>query len=714
MVKIKKQKTGESLGDKLKRLLKMLIFKNAILQRLDEMADDITQMAESNEATRESMERLVESVENMVGRLRNTDGIEDTQKEVDKLFNDYMDSLNKENRLIDTTTNMPDIMSTIKDVVDFKGSKEEFERFFNENAKFYNNGNLIPKNGKVEGQTSLLIKLNEKYYEATLDVSAPKAHDSNAPDKKKRDLVFSLKKFEGDVSKATEVIDNVSRTRYGAMMHSFLAPKSLRQTDDVKSFRDDFEQFKDNRYVRELNFYNERADKIHVSPDGRFESIYHSASNTFSVRDRTTKEMVHFRSKNGIIRMDVYSNTNDIDDRDKNKRSKNEFGDWICDTSKGTIKYNIQLAGQMQLDLFRSPDVVEFLNSKNAPIAKLIKTVDAQAKEGVPKKGYYSINKSAIPTINIVKKALEDTAYKSGKPYFIREIQNFRKNSDKGQVYLVATNEKGYSMSFSFNEKGEPATITFKDKPDSKFTFVYDFKLNNFGNGYEKYKKDEQFVEMYSVFRDAQQLFVERERASRGVPTPTPVPERFVPNINNVKSEFDIFKDKVKDPELFDSHSQGHNSRENEYKCCVHYLYNEMNRFEKGENVRMAEVLNRMPHSFVKKTLVNSIEKIANEGKDVTDNSRVDLRKYINSPNLLKKEMGKWLENYSSNFTSDNTFSAASNKFEAYLMESKNSSYTSEYRAKKMQNYYEEKHSYEDVKNRPLDQNRNTPFYPDI
>lgn len=534
----------KSIGQRIKELLMMWIFRNSIAQRLDEIADQLDEAARQGDLMQEDINNLAKVVDTLAGKLRNTtpEQIKETEDEVLRILEQYTNDLLDKGKLVDGTTNEPNFFAAVQGMsAKYKDmTPEQFKEYFNKNAILYDTGNLKTKDGAIEGTTSLLIELDGECYCAEFNVSEPKETETDGEEKdgektgkKAREVVIAVSKFEGSYADAKE-IKLKEEGAYETMMRSFLKPRELRRKQDIRKY--DLKKLaKDNRAIRDYEIISEYRDKIVTSADGRYEITLDSKSNRACIRDTKTNDALLVTQENGGTQLNFANNVTSLDDI--GTISCEKLGGWVY-AGKGQIQSNLNFPSDKVAEIFNTKEFLHFLemygiNSKTIlnginmkhdtkPVG-FSKTEDVEALNRVDRlRTALDEVLDSKPAEDLVGITISDNRRKAWY-----DIKN-KVFKDRAAVHLsIEDKQSGYCVSFHFDKNGEANCINYRKNPldeegnpkldkrgkpiKPNYRFLQDFNTHQLGKDFPELKNDPEFMRVYELACEARDLYMSRE-----------------------------------------------------------------------------------------------------------------------------------------------------------------------------------------------------------
>jgi len=534
----------KSIGQRIKELLMMWIFRNSIAQRLDEIADQLDEAARQGDLMQEDINNLAKVVDTLAGKLRNTtpEQIKETEDEVLRILEQYTNDLLDKGKLVDGTTNEPNFFAAVQGMsAKYKDmTPEQFKEYFNKNAILYDTGNLKTKDGAIEGTTSLLIELDGECYCAEFNVSEPKetetdseGKDGEKTGKKAREVVIAVSKFEGSYADAKEIKPQ-EEGAYETMMRSFLKPRELRRKQDIRKY--DLKKLaKDNRAIRDYEIISEYRDKIVTSADGRYEITLDSKSNRACIRDTKTNDALLVTQENGGTQLNFANNVTSLDDI--GTISCEKLGGWVY-AGKGQIQSNLKFPSDKVAEIFNTKEFLHFLemygiNSKTIlnginmkhdtkPVG-FSKTEDVEALNRVDRlRTALDEVLDSKPTEDLVGIIISDNRRKAWY-----DIKN-KVFKDRAAIHLsIEDKQSGYCVSFHFDKNGKANCINYRKNPldeegnpkldkrgkpiKPNYRFLQDFNTHQLGKDFPELKNDPEFMRVYELACEARDLYMSRE-----------------------------------------------------------------------------------------------------------------------------------------------------------------------------------------------------------
>ena len=520
------------------KFLKDFAFRNSIAEKLEEIEAQLQEGIENDLYTQEQLKKLTNTMDSLAGQLRNMspEAMKETAEKAAQEINALIDEMYGEGRIL-SDVNEEDFFTAMKNISGHSDmTNEQFRDFFEQNAKLYDNGGMKLEKGQVEGKTTMLIEIGSECYQATFNVSEPKV--TNDDGKKKRDYTLTVDKFDGSYANAKEIVSKADISKHETMLRKFILPRNLRRPEDIKRL-DISKLVKTSTAIRDVQTIEKFASSVKESQDSKYEFFYDMQSNTFRARDKESQEMLIFAMKKGELVVIPAQNVSDIQHiNEKEIVISNDRSVFRHEAGKGIIDFNIMGMNDSQMSLFRTNEIMQFLETKGIPTNELkyhLATSDNPERKPV---GYSKVSREGLPNVDILYRALYETVSRDESAFdvkAIRDSRKFKKGGLDGAVYLSIADKEGNQMSFSFEKDGTPRDINYKAK-GGKFKLAQNLNLGcNYGADYETLRYDEAFTKLFDTFKTAYNLYENRTQQRQ-----KDIPEKPAPDSKQTDDKDDV------------------------------------------------------------------------------------------------------------------------------------------------------------------------------
>ena len=484
------------------KFLKDFAFRNSIAEKLEEIEAQLQNGIENDLYTQEQLKKLTNTMDSLAGQLRNMspEAMKETAEKAMKEVENLIEEMYDDGRIL-ADVNEEDFFTAMKNISGHNDmTNEQFREFFEQNAKLYDNGGMKLENGQVEGKTSMLIEIGKECYQATFDVSEPKPNEKD-PNKKVRDYTLKVDKFDGSYSNAKEITSKADITKHETMLRKFILPRNLRRREDIERL-DISKLVKTSVAIRDVQTIEKFSSKINESQDGKFEFFYDKKSNTFRARDKETGTALVAGMKKGELFLVPAENMSDIRDLSSEKMSRDR-SIFRHEAGKGIIDFNISGMTDAQMNLFRTPEFMQFLETKGIPTEEMKYQLETSDNPEKKPRGYSKVSRKGLQNVDAVYRALYQVVSSDESAFdtrAIRDSRKFAKGSLDGAVYLSVNDKDGNMMSFSFEKDGTPRDINYRAK-GGKFKLAQNLnRRGNYGANYETLRYDESFAKLFDTF----------------------------------------------------------------------------------------------------------------------------------------------------------------------------------------------------------------------
>lgn len=502
------------------KFLKDFAFRNSIAEKLEEIEAQLQNGIENDLYTQEQLKKLTNTMDSLAGQLRNMspEAMKETAEKAMKEVENLIEEMYDDGRIL-ADVNEEDFFTAMKNISGHSDmTNEQFREFFEQNAKLYDNGGMKLENGQVEGKTSMLIEIGKECYQATFDVSEPKPSEKD-PNKKVRDYTLKVDKFDGSYSSAKEITSKADITKHETMLRKFILPRNLRRREDIERL-DISKLVKTSVAIRDVQTIEKFSSKINESQDGKFEFFYDKNSNTFRARDKETGTALVAGMKKGELFLVPAENMSDIRDLNSEKMSRDR-SIFRHEAGKGIIDFNISGMTDAQMNLFRTPEFMQFLETKGIPTEEMKYQLETSDNPEKKPRGYSKVSRKGLQNVDAVYRALYQVVSSDESAFdtrAIRDSRKFAKGSLDGAVYLSVNDKDGNMMSFSFEKDGTPRDINYRAK-GGKFKLAQNLnRRGNYGANYETLRYDESFAKLFDTFKTAYNLYEKRTRGIQKEP----------------------------------------------------------------------------------------------------------------------------------------------------------------------------------------------------
>lgn len=502
------------------KFLKDFAFRNSIAEKLEEIEAQLQNGIENDLYTQEQLKKLTNTMDSLAGQLRNMspEAMKETAEKAMKEVENLIEEMYDDGRIL-ADVNEEDFFTAMKNISGHGDmTNEQFREFFEQNAKLYDNGGMKLENGQVEGKTSMLIEIGKECYQATFDVSEPKPSEKD-PNKKVRDYTLKVDKFDGSYSNAKEITSKADITKHETMLRKFILPRNLRRREDIERL-DISKLVKTSVAIRDVQTIEKFSSKINESQDGKFEFFYDKKSNTFRARDKETGTALVAGMKKGELFLVPAENMSDIRDLSSEKMSRDR-SIFRHEAGKGIIDFNISGMTDAQMNLFRTPEFMQFLETKGIPTEEMKYQLETSDNPEKKPRGYSKVSRKGLQNVDAVYRALYQVVSSDESAFdtrAIRDSRKFAKGSLDGAVYLSVNDKDGNMMSFSFEKDGTPRDINYRAK-GGKFKLAQNLnRRGNYGANYETLRYDESFAKLFDTFKTAYNLYEKRTRGIQKEP----------------------------------------------------------------------------------------------------------------------------------------------------------------------------------------------------
>ena len=502
------------------KFLKDFAFRNSIAEKLEEIEAQLQNGIENDLYTQEQLKKLTNTMDSLAGQLRNMspEAMKETAEKAMKEVENLIEEMYDDGRIL-ADVNEEDFFTAMKNISGHNDmTNEQFREFFEQNAKLYDNGGMKLENGQVEGKTSMLIEIGKECYQATFDVSEPKPNEKD-PNKKVRDYTLKVDKFDGSYSNAKEITSKADITKHETMLRKFILPRNLRRREDIERL-DISKLVKTSVAIRDVQTIEKFSSKINESQDGKFEFFYDKKSNTFRARDKETGTALVAGMKKGELFLVPAENMSDIRDLSSEKMSRDR-SIFRHEAGKGIIDFNISGMTDAQMNLFRTPEFMQFLETKGIPTEEMKYQLETSDNPEKKPRGYSKVSRKGLQNVDAVYRALYQVVSSDESAFdtrAIRDSRKFAKGSLDGAVYLSVNDKDGNMMSFSFEKDGTPRDINYRAK-GGKFKLAQNLnRRGNYGANYETLRYDESFAKLFDTFKTAYNLYEKRTKGIQKEP----------------------------------------------------------------------------------------------------------------------------------------------------------------------------------------------------
>ena len=502
------------------KFLKDFAFRNSIAEKLEEIEAQLQNGIENDLYTQEQLKKLTNTMDSLAGQLRNMspEAMKETAEKAMKEVENLIEEMYDDGRIL-ADVNEEDFFTAMKNISGHNDmTNEQFREFFEQNAKLYDNGGMKLENGQVEGKTSMLIEIGKECYQATFDVSEPKPSEKD-PNKKVRDYTLKVDKFDGSYSSAKEITSKADITKHETMLRKFILPRNLRRREDIERL-DISKLVKTSVAIRDVQTIEKFSSKINESQDGKFEFFYDKKSNTFRARDKETGTALVAGMKKGELFLVPAENMSDIRDLSSEKMSRDR-SIFRHEAGKGIIDFNISGMTDAQMNLFRTPEFMQFLETKGIPTEEMKYQLETSDNPEKKPRGYSKVSRKGLQNVDAVYRALYQVVSSDESAFdtrAIRDSRKFAKGSLDGAVYLSVNDKDGNMMSFSFEKDGTPRDINYRAK-GGKFKLAQNLnRRGNYGANYETLRYDESFAKLFDTFKTAYNLYEKRTKGIQKEP----------------------------------------------------------------------------------------------------------------------------------------------------------------------------------------------------
>ena len=502
------------------KFLKDFAFRNSIAEKLEEIEAQLQNGIENDLYTQEQLKKLTNTMDSLAGQLRNMspEAMKETAEKAMKEVENLIEEMYDDGRIL-ADVNEEDFFTAMKNISGHNDmTNEQFREFFEQNAKLYDNGGMKLENGQVEGKTSMLIEIGKECYQATFDVSEPKPSEKD-PNKKVRDYTLKVDKFDGSYSNAKEITSKADITKHETMLRKFILPRNLRRREDIERL-DISKLVKTSVAIRDVQTIEKFSSKINESQDGKFEFFYDKKSNTFRARDKETGTALVAGMKKGELFLVPAENMSDIRDLSSEKMSRDR-SIFRHEAGKGIIDFNISGMTDAQMNLFRTPEFMQFLETKGIPTEEMKYQLETSDNPEKKPRGYSKVSRKGLQNVDAVYRALYQVVSSDESAFdtrAIRDSRKFAKGSLDGAVYLSVNDKDGNMMSFSFEKDGTPRDINYRAK-GGKFKLAQNLnRRGNYGANYETLRYDESFAKLFDTFKTAYNLYEKRTKGIQKEP----------------------------------------------------------------------------------------------------------------------------------------------------------------------------------------------------
>lgn len=510
------------------KFLKDFAFRNSIAEKLEEIEAQLQEGIENDMYTQEQLKKLTSTMDSLAGQLRNMspEAMKETAEKAAQEINDLINEMYGDGRIL-SDVNEEDFFTAMKNISGHGDmTNEQFRDYFEQNAKLLDNGGMKLPKGQAEGKTTMLIELGDRCFQATFDVSEPKA-TAEDPEKKKREYTLTVDKFDGSYGNAKEITSKADINKHETMMRKFILPRGLRRPEDIKRF-DISKLVKTSTAIRDVQTIEKFSSGVKESQDGKYEFFYDTKSNAFRARDKETNEMLIVAMKKGELIIAPAQNADSVEHIDENKLNvASERSNFKYEAGKGIINFDIMGMTDTQMAMFRTPEMMQFLETKGIPTTELKFQLEISDNPEKRPRGYSKVSREGLPNVDMMYRALYEAVSHDENPFdtrAIRDNRKFAKGGVDGAVYLSINDKEGNTMSVSFEKDGTPRDINYRPK-GGKFQLAQNLGMRgNYGANFETLRYDESFAKLFDTFKTAYNLYKSRTQdMQKGTPAPQKV-----------------------------------------------------------------------------------------------------------------------------------------------------------------------------------------------
>ena len=494
------------------KFLRDFAFRNSVAEKLEEIEAQLQNGIENDLYTQEQLKQLTNTMNSLAGQLRNMspEAMKETAEKAVQEIESMIDEMYNNGRVL-SDRDESDFFTAMKNLSGHDDmTDEQFREFFEQNAKLYDNGGMKLEKGQVEGKTTMLIEIGKECYQATFDVSEPKPSKDD-PNKKERDYVLTVDKFNGSYYGAKEITSKTDITKHETMLRKFILPRNLRRREDIERL-DLSKLVKTSTAIRDVQTIRKFSDKVNESQDGKYEFFYEKESNTFRARDKETGKALVAVMKKGDLFLIPAESIESI----KQINAANLLNDqsvFKYEAGKGIIDFDITRMDDATQGLFRTPEFMQFLETKGIPTEELRYYLETSDNPEKKPRGYSKVSRDGLQNVDDMYRALYQVCSSDASAFDTRAIHDnrkFAKGGFDGAVYLSVSDKAGNTMSFSFEKDGTPRDINYRPK-GGKFHLAQNLNLRgNYGVNYETLRYDEAFAKLFDTFKTAYNLYESR------------------------------------------------------------------------------------------------------------------------------------------------------------------------------------------------------------
>ena len=224
--------------------------------------------------------------------------------------------------------------------------------------------------------------------------------------------------------------------------------------------------------------------------------------------------------KKGELFLVPAENMSDIRDLSSEKMSRDR-SIFRHEAGKGIIDFNISGMTDAQMNLFRTPEFMQFLETKGIPTEEMKYQLETSDNPEKKPRGYSKVSRKGLQNVDAVYRALYQVVSSDESAFdtrAIRDSRKFAKGSLDGAVYLSVNDKDGNMMSFSFEKDGTPRDINYRAK-GGKFKLAQNLnRRGNYGANYETLRYDESFAKLFDTFKTAYNLYEKRTKGIQKEP----------------------------------------------------------------------------------------------------------------------------------------------------------------------------------------------------
>lgn len=488
--------------------------------KLDYIADTIKKLyASADKLTPDSVDTVIDELNTCEAKLR-----EDLTKNVIMSSPALSENLSKEfiSKWIETINNyyIANNKTEMNPIDKLKlrreiSTEDELLELFEKDAKLFKDeeGNYFFELGDIVVKANLEIDDNRKinvtfkvpdnneYYEdvevkglilptrkSSLEEVKPTA---NAPVDMIQLYIYNACKDKGydyyvDVDTAKQIIENKVNT----IMQTSL--------DKAKTYGEE-------NYEAHTLLIHASSDEGYTSKDGKISAKIDPQNHGFKLRDNDTGVMITFVVKEGELKIDKCSSSNE--DFTTNNKYTN-IGEWKRDPEdeKALLaKYNYPNLDVTTLNLLKSEEAITYMGMLGISAEN---QVEALTREFDKKEHWSKVDKSHIKDIKKFQSKVDETIStlkKQDKSYngYHTQLKTFSSDDGKKEyTFLNIYAKNGDRMSFAFDMAGNPVALNYYNKEnDKKYHSFYDLKTLCLAQEASELISDKDFCNMYNICR---------------------------------------------------------------------------------------------------------------------------------------------------------------------------------------------------------------------